>query len=87
MLTGITGKDACLKDIQKGRSGLRPVRSRSIRNHETTILPVSTLCTIVIAVLLSLLYISLVPRPLPVSTLKNWEWPGYKANCKQCGIR
>ena len=26
-------------------------------------------------------YNSLVPRPSPdLSTLKNWEWPGYEAN-------
>ena len=36
MLTGNSGKGAWkgLKDIQKGRSGLRPVRSRGIRNCE-----------------------------------------------------
>ena len=34
MLTGNSGKGAWkgLKNIQKGRSGLRPVRSRGIRN-------------------------------------------------------
>ena len=36
MLTGASGKGAWkgLKDIQKGRSGLKPVRPRGIRNCE-----------------------------------------------------